>query len=144
MIRSHGNASARLRSTCWRIYSNWAHWSWERVMKNNKNLGFDAFAILSFFLVKCDIWSVQNLGMTLWFVELFCALVPVWLMCQRLLTENSLNTQCVKMVLRWANVRTSCNRALLCVGYILKISKRFQKPLLLPYRGYSALLHIFK
>lgn len=46
-------------------------------MKNNKNLGFDAFAILSFFLVKYNIGSVQNLGMTLGFVEVFCALVPV-------------------------------------------------------------------
>lgn len=51
--------------------------SWERVMKNTKNLGFDAFAILSFFLVKYNIGSVQNLVTTLWVVEDLSALVPV-------------------------------------------------------------------
>lgn len=38
-------------------------------MKNTKNLGFDIFAILSFFLVKYNIGSVQNLVTTLWVVE---------------------------------------------------------------------------
>ena len=64
-----------------------------------KKLGFDTFAVISFFVVKYRTGSIQNPVTAFWFVEDLCtgsSLIEVPKVVNS--NENSLNTQCMRLI----------------------------------------------